>query len=454
MVNRRLEPRAGNPVRGLGYECERGLRALVFVLVLCVFAIGTPQSVFAKKSTVTGFDAVRVLVEYGQYENAMALAESFATDEKGKALAAAFTQALILEQQGRLPEAASALRAILSQNPKARNVRRELASVLYEQGEGNASLHHFELLATSANSAEERTFYERLAAKARTLRPWSLGGYLSIAPSTNITEAPDADLVYVGGIPILPAKKKSGIGYGYGLNGSYRFDLDEISSITVGGGVNGDWYRDTSFNTSYFDSFIDYRREMGDWTVTGGLVGQYVMKGERPYRWSLGPAFSLRHNMGRKGVTTLSGMWRKLDYHDRDELDGSETVLGISHLYAISSASSVRFGGNISYVDAANDTNSYVRLSVNAQYFREWSFGAISDISIFADNRNYQDLTYLAGVKRSDQRIQASIGVTLRNLAVKGFAPRIEYAYTQNFSNVDVYDFSKNTLSTYLTKRF
>ncbi|MCD1635387.1 surface lipoprotein assembly modifier [Martelella mediterranea] len=454
MANRRFEPRAGNPARGLGQGLKRIRRDCLFAFTLGFFMISAPQWGFAKKSTVTGFDAVRVLVEYGQYENAMSLAESFATDQNGKALAAAFTQALILEQQGRLPEAASALRAILSQNPEARNVRRELASVLYEQGEGNASLHHFELLAGSANSADERAFYERLAAKARTIRPWSLGGYLSIAPSTNITEAPDADLVYIGGIPILPAEKKSGIGYGYGLNGSYRFDLDEVSSITIGGGVNGDWYRDTSFNTSYFDSFVDYRREIGDWTVTGGLVGQYVMKGEEPYRWSLGPAFSLRHNMGRNGVTTLRGMWRKLDYHDRDELDGSETVLGISHLYAISSASSVRFGGNIGYVDAANDTNSYVRLSLNAQYFREWSFGAISDISIFADDRKYQDITYLAGEKRSDQRIQASLGITLRNLAIQGFAPRIEYAYTQNFSNVDVYDFSKNTLSTYLTKKF
>ena len=61
MTNRRLEPRAGKPARGQ----ERRLNAFLFVLAISVLAIGAPQSVFAKKAKVTGFDAVRVLVEYG-----------------------------------------------------------------------------------------------------------------------------------------------------------------------------------------------------------------------------------------------------------------------------------------------------------------------------------------------------------------------------------------------------
>lgn len=455
---KRLIPRAPARARGplLGHiRLARPKERVATVLLTLLLAIASlAGATSAKEQTLSGFDAVRVLVEYGQYEDALSLAESFAKTEKGKALAAAFTQALILERQGRLPEAAESLRAILSKNPDARNVRRELAAVLLNQGESGAALHHFELLANSANSDNERAFYQRFARKARKLRPWTLDGYISIAPSTNISEAPDADLVYVGGIPILPAEKKSGIGYGYALSGSYRFDLDDTSAITVGLGTNGTWYKDKSFNTAYYDSYIDYRRDYGDWTFTGGIVGEYVMKGDDPYRWSLGPAFSVRHNMGRLGVTTLRLMWRRLEYRASDALDGSETSVGLSHLYGISASSSVRFGGNFSYVDAANPTNSYVRFAANAQYFREWSFGAISDISIYADDRQYQDVTYLAGERRSDQRIQAAIGLTLRNLAVRGFAPRLEYAYTQNFSNIDVYDFSKNTFSTYLTKKF
>nr|WP_272210595.1 hypothetical protein [Marinicella sp. W31]MDC2876494.1 hypothetical protein [Marinicella sp. W31] len=270
MANRRHEPRAGKPARGLYRGLARAQRACLLALTLGLGMMGTPQGRLAKQSTVTGFDAVRVLVEYGQYENALALAKSFATDEKEKRWRPPSRRPSFWNNR------AGCLKRQALFGPSCRRTPRPAMSGVslpaFFTNKAKAT-HHcitsncWPAVRTVPMSAQPMNASPPGPAQSAPGRSVAIS---PLRPAPTSPKRPTPISSMSAAFPYC-RPKKSGIGYGYGLNGSYRFDLDETSSITAGGGVNGNWYRDTTFNTSYFDSFVDYRRDLGDWTVTGDL---------------------------------------------------------------------------------------------------------------------------------------------------------------------------------------
>ena len=414
-----------------------------------------PQARAGGANSVSRFEAIRVLIETHNYEGALKAAAHFSKDPEVNALNVAFTKALILKNARRLPEAAARMRAILARYPDLKRVRRELAHTLYTMGETDAAAYHFERLAQGAATDRTRSLYESYIQQSRKRRPWSLSGYAGLAPSTNISNATDAETVYIGGVPFTPGESaRSGIGVNYGLRGTYRFDLDSHGAVTVGAGISGTQYRDSSYATTSLEGFAEYSRRFDRWNAAVGLTVAETLKGGEPYRLSVGPTVSVRRSFGRAGTTTARLSWQARQYHQSEAYDGSETALSLHHVYAPSSASSVRFGGRLAYVSAEKDFNAYASYTLDARYFREWNFGVISDVGVEFEDREYVGDFSLMGEPRSDRRIEASIGITFRELGRKGFAPRIEYSYTRNFSNVGLYDYNRNSFAMLLTKRY
>lgn len=423
----------------------------LYVAAFCFgFAAGAPAKVAANP-----FPQIKVLIESGQYQEAMALSAQLSGDPALSTLSQQFTRALILKHEGRLKEAAVLMRDILIEEPNFSRVRQELAHTLSLMGEKKAALYHFQMLADTAPSESLRSFYEDFIDRVNIDRPWTLGGYIAIAPSTNISNATDQDMIQVGGIPLRPGTKaESGVGLNYGLNGTYSFQLQDDLSLTFGGSVTGLAYEAATYNQTQFGGFSQLSWRMDPWIFSGGLTGEYVLMGNEPYRTGFGPVFSVRRSFGAFGVTSANVAFQWLDYTNMDAYDGYSTGFSINHRYALDSASSIRVGGGFSYVHAKKDHNSYAGYNLNAKYAREWSGGILTDIEIGGTLRDYAGDFPLMTKPRLDRRIDVAVGATFRNFAFKGFAPRLEYAYGQNFSNVDLYDYNKSTFAAFLTKQF
>ena len=103
--------------------------------------------------------------------------------------------------------------------------------------------------------------------------------------------------------------------------------------------------------------------------------------------------------------------------------------------------------------DFNKDAAQAIEDNINAKYAREWSGGILTDIEVEGTLRDYEGDFPLMTEPRLDRRIDIEVGATFRTLAMKGFAPRLEYAYSQNFSNVELYDYNKSTVSLFVTKR-
>lgn len=396
-----------------------------------------------------------MLIESGQYDKAMALSAHLTSDPEMSVISQQFTYALILKRQGKLTQAAAIMREILTQKPDLTRVRQELAHTLSLMGEKKAAIYHFSLLADTAPSESLRSFYEDFIDRVNLDRPWTLGGYVAIAPSSNISDATDEDLVHVGGVALAPGEKaESGVGLNYGANGTYTFELVDDLSLTFGGSVTGLAYRETQYNQTQFGGFSQLSWRMDPWIFSGGIAAERVLIGNAPYRTGYGPVFSVRRSFGPFGVTSASVSYQLLDYDEIDAFDGYEAGFSLNHRYALTAASSIRFGGGYNHVHAENDINSYDGYNVNAKYAREWSGGILTDIAVSGTLRDYVGDFPLMTKPRLDRRIDFEVGATFRTLAAKGFAPRLEYAYSQNFSNVELYEYNKSTISLFITKEF
>lgn len=424
-----------------------GLAGLAFLLT--VLAAGMAFAF------VNPFPQIKVLIESGQYEKAMALSAQLSDDPELSALSQQFTYALILKHEGRFKEAAILMRGVLDKKPDFTRVRQELAHTLALMGEKKAAIYHFSLLADNAPSKSLRSFYEDFIDRVNIDRPWTLGGYLAIAPSTNISNATDQSLVHVGGIPLAPGTKaESGVGLNYGVNGTYSFDLQDDLSLTFGGSVTGLAYKEKAYNQTQFGGFSQLSWRNDPWIFSGGMAAEYVLMGNEPYRVGYGPVFSVRRSFGPFGVTSANFSFQWLDYHDMDAYDGYQAGMSINHRYALTPSSSIRVGGGFNYVSAEKDFNSYTGYNINAKYAREWSGGILTDIEVEGTLRDYEGDFPLMTKSRLDRRLDIAVGATFRTLAMKGFAPRLEYAYSKNFSNVELYEYDKSTVSLFVTKQF
>ncbi|WP_180898555.1 surface lipoprotein assembly modifier [Martelella soudanensis] len=401
------------------------------------------------------FPKIKGLIESGQYDQAMALSAHLTRDPELSALSQKFTYALILKRQGQLKQAAGIMRKILAEKPDLSRVRQELAHTLSLMGEKKAAIYHFSILADNAPSESLRSFYEDFIDRVNLDRPWTLGGYVAIAPSTNISNATDQALVHVGGIPLTPGDKaESGVGLNYGANGTYTFQLVDDLSLTFGGSITGLAYKETVYNQTQFGGFSQLSWRMDPWIFSGGIAAEYVLMGNEPYRVGYGPVFSVRRSFGPWGVTSANVSYQWLDYDQNDAFDGYQAGISLNHRYALTPASSIRFGGGYNHVHAENDINSYNGYNLNAKYAREWSGGILTDIGVSGTLRDYVGDFPLMTEPRFDRRLDVELGATFRTLAMKGFAPRLEYAYSQNFSNVELYDYNKSTVSLFVTKQF
>ncbi len=398
---------------------------------------------------------IMALIQEEHYDVALRLAEASGDDEKNRHEYVDFTRALILKRQHKYEQAVALLRALLDANPQLVQVRTQLAHTLYLLGRSDAAIYHFELLSEAASNDNDREFYEKFIQLSQSSRPWNVGGYITIAPSSNVSNSTAANIVRIGGIPFRPTQREeSGIGLNYGLNGSYRVELPNNYTIVFGGGVSGSQYRVKAYDTTQFDAFAVLARDFDGWSLGLGVSGEHILKAWTSYRTGFGPFVTAKYSFGRFGTTSARLSWKKLDYSSANAYDGSEANFIVKHHVALSSASSLGVSASIGYVTAATQFNEYRKFGAGVSFVHEWPGGFVSDFNADITRRNYVGNFPLMGIPRDDTIYTLSAGLTFRMLNFKGFAPRLEFSYLYNRSNVELYDYHKSSAALTLSKRF
>ena len=402
------------------------------------------------------FTTLKALIESGQYDKARDFAAHATGDAAADQLNLAFTNALILKVQGHYKEAAAAMRAILSDHPDLTRVRGELADTLYRMGDIDGATYNMQLLADSTSDTTQRSFYDSYLTTMKSKRPWSLDAYVALAPSSNINNGIAGDTVTIGGVPFdaTSHEKKSGIGVAYGVAGTYRFMLSPEWDFTVGGKTNGNVYTDQTFDQLNGSVFGELARTTQMWRVGLGVTADRTLFGWNGFNWDVGPQLSVSRHVGGNGTVIGTLGWKYVGYDQEDALNGGETDVGLRYLKQMSPSASWGVGVLFSDVNANVQFNGFRRYRPSIDLYKELWGGLLTSLSVGYEWREYKADYPLTGAPREDREVDVDLAVTFRNLSWRGFAPKVEYTYTHNASNIELNTYDSQAIGFYLTKQY
>lgn len=375
-----------------------------------------------------------------------------------------FIQGRLLRARGRTAEAIGVYRDLLAQRPNYDRVRLELAQTLAQHGEDESARHHFELLLGANASSREvdqtvRAFIDTLDGRRR----WNATAYVTVAPSTNVNQGTNQDVVMLNGLPFAinaGARRTSGVGLVAGAQAGYQLPLATSLDLVFAGGGQTKVYRDSSFNDAIINASVGPR-----WRFNNGSVGVYATS---DYRWIAGDVYG-------KGIGGLVSGYLRLS--QRDAVHGSvacsrrlfDTAWAGSDLsyqdghvcsvdgrieHAMTSTTSVRVLGGV-----GQERTGRVHLNNNHWYagagvFSELPLGVSMYFEGKYTRRDYEGIFPAMGVGRLDGRWDLAVNLTKRDLNIFGFAPMLQYTFTHNVSNVGLYDFDAHSVNVTLTKKF
>jgi outer membrane protein len=372
-----------------------------------------------------------------------------------------FIEGLLLKSKGKLKEAAEKFRTALAQDPSLTLVRSELAQTLVELQEDDSAKHHLQLLAAEAPTEEAASGIRSFIEQVDSRTPFKFNGYVSLAPSTNLNSGSKHDTIYAPGVGQTfdinsSSKAKSGFGVAGGMNAAYTKRLGNDLSFVAAGGANVRLYDDKDFNSYGLSQSAEIRHlvEHGYFGL-GAVSSQSLKKDKVGVSYvSYGPRLSTSLQVTAQDHLSSSGTYEWRNYLDTKGLEGSALMLNgaWTHAFDASLNATVFAGHDIIKSDTLGA--SYTSTSGGLAVYKELTYGLTARLTGEIERSNFEDFDALSLAYRQDTRLTGSIEITKRDFNILGFAPALSYSYTDNLSNINLYDYNTHAVDFRLTKDF
>lgn len=412
----------------------------------------------ASQNARAAFEEIERLIDAGRFEDARKGLAAVARADDYAQVYGAFVDARLDEATGRLTRARDAYRRILADHPGLARVRVHLARTLARLEDHEGARRHFDFVLGAPDLAAPLA--ERVRQDARALdgaKRWSAQGYITLAPTTNMTSGTSQDRVKIGFLDFTPAKagrRKSGVGALYGADLAYSAPfLDDWGWLATLSTMHRDHahrgYDDRSVRAS-----AGLRRVLSAGVATLEMTGQRRWFGGADYLYAFGPQASARLFVGEANRVTLSG-GAIAQRHDADSYrDGMRYSLSAHWDRFTMPGQFLRMGATFERETVRNAHLAFREFGALIGYNLDlpWSMTIYPEAG-FAW-RDYDGPFPLFGAPRRDRRMTGSITLLKKDLTVAGFAPRLQVSYTDNHSNVKLYDYDRLDFNVTLTRAF
>lgn len=369
---------------------------------------------------------------------------------------ARFRLALLRMKEGRLTESATLLRTILDEQPEAQRVRLELAGVLATLGDVGSARRELRAARAGDLPPEVARVVDRFSAALREHKP--LGGTLSVAMASdsNVNRATQSDtLGTIIGDFVLDedAKARSGNGLAFDAQGYARTGLGADHAILISLSGSADLYRQKRFNdvAVALRAGPELKIGSGRLNFSGGVARRWF--GGEPFTSSAGAAFAYTRPILRVAQVRVTGSTDRVVNH-RNRL---ESGWGFGGSAAVEFSLSSRTGAGLALSGArrsARDpghstTAGQLTLFAYREMARMTVTASASVGRLAADER-----LFLYPQKRSETLLRGTLGATMRQLAVRGFAPTAQLTVERNRSTVEIYDYRRTAFEVGITRAF
>lgn len=403
-------------------------------------------------------DEINGLMARGQFADAYDLAQrGWGPDTPNRAARLDFIKAMSLKAQGRYAEAIEILRRLNADNPSFTRVRAELAHALFLVGDHDAAQFHFTDLHRNAGSDQMRESFDAYLAAIRSQRPYRLGAYVSIAPSTNINNRTSTRQIMVNGLPFVldaDSRARSGVGLSGGVSGERSFLFGDNVTLTLAGRFDGTKYEHKEFDKFTLNGSAFLRRRAGRDTFGAGVIADYQNEGHSTYRHGIGGA--LEYGRIFDGGRHLFASVRLMSqtFPDTPVLDGYQVSAHLIGRQTLGPGHHLTAGLRFTAERTRADHHDYDGAGLFVAHSREWKGGLITQIEPSVAVRRYHAADPVFGIRRRDTELGATVRLMHRKLNYNGFAPRLEYSYTHQFSNHPLQERDTHAVNVVMTREF
>jgi len=371
-----------------------------------------------------------------------------------------FLRGLICFAHGDYPAAAREYREVLANDPHLTLVRSELAQTLAAMDENDAAKHHLELLKADAPNQADAQGIQSFIDRIDERRPYTVAGYVSLAPSTNFNGGSSHTTVYSpvfgwGDIP-QTSQKTSGIGVSGGISLGFNKRLNDYFQLVTAANVDGRAYADSDYDLVSFSQSAEMRRIISGGYVSAGLVASQLVAPTalKLSYYSYGPRLAFAKDLSQHNRLQASTVYEYRDYGAGSSQNGWASTNTATLSHAIDSTFSLSATAGYDHVSQGFDFTTYHTYSFGVGAYKEMSHGLTVQLDAMAKLSDFEGINPVALLTRQDQRYIGSVTLTKRDWNMLGFAPSLNYTYTRNVSNIALYDYDSHSVDFRLTKDF
>jgi hypothetical protein len=369
---------------------------------------------------------------------------------------ARFRLGLIFESERRYRDAAVLFRAILDENPRAQRVRLELAASLAKMGDIASARRELRAVRSGILPPEVARQVDRFSEALRARKPLGGSFQVAIANDSNINRATRSDtLGTVIGDFTLDKNARAQAGRGANLQGQAygRMALGNDSDLLAAISGSANLYRKSRFNDVSLGAGFGPELALGDYRLHASARASRRWFGQAPFT----DAASLQLDVERpiaptaqvRGAAAGSRIW--------NHLNRLESGYSYSASVGIEAALSTATGGGatLTGIRQSLDDPGYSTSSGQLALFGWHESGHLTFTGELTLGRLKTDERLLLFLhRRNDTLYRATVGTTVRDIQLHGFAPLVTLSWERNRSPVELFDYARTVLDIGLTRAF
>jgi hypothetical protein len=394
----------------------------------------------------------------GDEETARRIYELLSSDARPDIRAEAmYRRAQRLVERKQIAAAATLLRAVLDDQPDATRVRLELAGLLHQLGQDENALRQLRSAQARGLPPDVARLVDRYSQAIRATRPFGASIEIALAPDSNpnrSTSAQRLDTVLGPFSVDEDSRAESGLGLSVRAQAFRRIHLGTgAPSVLFRGALAADLYKKPAFQDIALEVAAGPEFAVGRGRLNLEVAGTERRYGTKPYMRSARVGLSWLKPVGRLAQVQFVGSIGRVDHQRNDLQDGSTLFARAKFERALSETMGAAVsltGERHAARDPAYATSQWRAGLLLWRDLRQATVTLESEFGLLkADDR-----LALLPKRRVDRYSALSLGMTLRRLAFRSFAPVARLTLERNRSSVAMSDYRRTRTEIGLVRAF
>ena len=304
------------------------------------------------------------------------------------------------------------------------------------------------LIHTDVDSAARTETYQRALRQLLGQKPLTFAVSGALLSSTNVSRTSSEEVFHtdIGDFTIGGGDETSGLGLRLGLTGTWRHAYALGRDVSVTAKISTSYYDDISLRSTTPTLTLSHR-----WLTAGARYTVSAFAADTMYptidgraapdSTAFGLSFQSNYVLSGDRAASLSATWSDRTYDERSHLDGTTASFAGTYTFPVTDTGKVTLTGGWATASLNSEHLSYSGPRVGIGYAHQSGGGLGLSVNYSKAWRDYDDIFTALSYARADDVDTISIGLSHRDVKIRGMTPRLTCSAKNQTSNVALYTY-------------